>query len=146
MLERQEAVQHLQRAKDKWPSCRFSGVLIELVTTQLIAAFSSLLTDSFLPLGNCSHAPNCSHYLCQSATGIIYMGTPWPAAHRLIESKAFKLPMLTLVTFCQEHTEKCSYELILLQISEGSQAVAKNSIGLLGMGITAKFGMESLGL
>lgn len=51
-----------------------------------------------------------------------------------------------LVIFCQEHIEKCSYKLILPQISEGSQGVAEDYIGLLGMGITAKFGRESLGL
>lgn len=145
MLERQEAVQLLQKAKDKWPSRRFSSVFIELVTTQLIAAFSSLLTDGFLPLGNCNCAPSGSHCLCHLATGVICVGTPWLAAHRLIEGKAFKLPKLMVVTFCQEHIEKCSYKLILLQISEGSQAVAENGFGLLGMGITARFGRESLG-
>lgn len=32
-----------------------------------------------------------------------------------------------LVTFCQEHMEKCSYKLILPQIREGSQGVAEDS-------------------
>lgn len=55
-----------------------------------------------------------------------------------------------LVTSCQERVGKCSHKLILQQMGESSQAIAGNSIGLLGMGVSitaaAGSGKECLGL
>ena len=83
VFEWEEAVQPLQKAKDKQTSSRSSSVLVELFTTPVNCCLFLSPYWWFLPLARYYHAPSGSHWLGQSATGVFCTSAPWFAANRL---------------------------------------------------------------